>query len=434
MDLSILVCSTHTRYDTFLPKISKALFDQFASLTPEDQQRTEILILTDTKSMVLGAKRNALLALASGTYTVFVDDDDRIAADYVSALLGATSTGADCIVFQAEVSLNGGPAKICYYSRDVGRDYNTTEAYYRIPNHICCVKRELALQAQFPEIGVREDSEYAHRLLPLLQSEHKIGRVLYWYDYSDLTTETQGQRPQKSTVDVIILSKADTRATKQMTQRAVDSCVAGAHMPVNVIVIEGGQAAGYRGAVTLHKQEPFNYNRFGNFGASRGRAEWIMLANNDLLFRDGWLQPLLDAGHPLVSPWEPHDRRQEEITENTIGTVTGKHLSGWCFMLRRSLWSQIGGFDTDVSFWCSDDAVIEQCAAVGVEPMIVKASVVEHTASSTLNTVGGIDNGDLTWRNVRIFNEKYGKNKFATSIRYQRWQRLNPVSGNRTGL
>ena len=55
--------------------------------------------------------------------------------------------------------------------------------YYRTPNHISPVKRELALQAGFPEIAFGEDHEYSKRLLPLLKTETIIKENLYHYDF-----------------------------------------------------------------------------------------------------------------------------------------------------------------------------------------------------------------------------------------------------------
>lgn len=432
IDLSILVCSVHTRYDTFLPKIEKQLFDQLNNLSVIDQERVEIIVLTDNKKMMLGHKRNTMVEMAQGKYIAFVDDDDRIADDYLLTLLNATDSDADCIVFQAEVSLNGEKPKICYYSKDVKADYNKPDAYYRIPNHICCVKKETSLKSSFPNILYGEDAGYGKVLLPHLKTEHKIHRVLYYYDYNSNTTETQAwrlnksnQRPGKPIVDVIILSKATKYRDSLMTQKAIDSCIVGANgLPVNIIVIEGGVGE-YHSAATIHTRDRFNYNQFANRGAALGRADWIMIANNDLLFRDGWLHNLISAGNEVVSPHEPNDPRQKAIVKNELGYQCGRHFSGWCFMIKRSLWDKIGGFDDDVTFWCSDDVVIEQVRAVGVTPMIVKDSVVEHLGSVTLTKQPDEAQQDMKWRNVYIFNKKYNKNKFSDHPEYIKWLNNN---------
>jgi GT2 family glycosyltransferase len=426
--LSILVCSVHTRYKTFLPKIQDQLYDQLAALSDTDQQRVEIIILTDNKQMMLGHKRNTMIDIAQGKYITFVDDDDRIADDYIAELLKATETDADSIVFTAMVSLNGEPPKPCYYSKAHKRDYNKSSAYYRIPNHICCIKRSVSLKSSFPNILYGEDAGYGKVLLPFLKTEHKIDKVLYYYDYNLDTTETQAwrhnmtnQRPGKPIVDIVMLSKAMKYRDALMTQKAIDSCIQGSNgLPINIIVMEGGVGQ-YRGATTIPKRGKFNYNQYANEAAALGKAEWIMVANNDLEFTDGWLHNLLSAGNDVVSPHEPTDIRQKGIIDNQLGFEIGRHFSGWCFMISRKLWTDIGGFDTDVDFWCSDDAVVEQVKAVGVTPMLVKESIVRHAGSVTLNSRPEDEQNDLKWRNMWIFNTKYGKNKFADHPSYIAW-------------
>lgn len=433
IDLSILVCSVHTRYNTFLPKIQEQLYNQLAALGVADQARVEVMILTDNKQMMLGHKRNKMVELAQGKYVVFVDDDDRIAPDYISSLLEATASGADSIVFQAQVTINGGEPKLCYYSKSVRQDFNTPTAYHRIPNHICCIKRTVSLKSSFPNVLYGEDAGYSKVLLPHLKTEHKINKVLYYYDYDINTTETQAwkrnkttPRPLKPVVDVVILSKATDKRGWAMTQHAIDTCFYGSNgLPINIIVVENGHMIRYARATTIHKPEAFNYNEFANTAAGLGKAEWIMVANNDLTFHDGWLHQLIAANHDVVSPHEPNDSRQKGIIENEEGDVTGRHFSGWCFMIKRQLWQDIGKFDTDVTFWCSDDVVIEQVKAKGVLPMLVKDSVVEHNVSATLNAQPSRAQQQMKWGNVYIFNKKYNKNKFADHPEYLQWLATN---------
>lgn len=431
--LSVLIPSTHTRYNTFLPKIQDSIFNQYNSLSALDQLQVEILVLTDTKNMCLGEKRNKLIDISQGEYIVFVDDDDRLSDTYIKTLLEATKTDADAIVFTSMVSINGNPPKPCYYSKDHLKDYNTHDAYYRIPNHICCVKKEVSLKSSFPNILKGEDSGYSKLLLPHIKTEHKIDKVLYYYDYSDETTETQQaltpsirRREQPPIVDVIILSNAKDNNFKQMTQNAIDTCIAGANsLPINVIVIEQKMFTRYNNADVINIDKnliPFNYNKYCNIGAKHGYAEWILFANNDLAFQNGWLHELLIANNDLVSPRCPKDPRQVNIEENTKGETNAVHFSGWCFMIKRSLWGKIGGLDEDFLFWYSDDAVIQQCINNGVYPMIVANSNVIHLGSTTLKTLDKDTAHEYTWQYTELFNTKYNQNKFVNNKHYQQWK------------
>lgn len=435
IDLSILICSTHTRYKTFGPKISDQVWGQYAALSPQDQARIEILMLTDNKAMMLGQKRNVMVDMAQGTFVQFIDDDDRIEPDmFASVLAFAGSTDADVITFLASVSLNGAPPKICRYSMDYPEDRNTAAGYERLPNHICAVRRTLASQVSFPNVVYGEDSAYSKLLRPLLRRQISIDRVLYHYDYSSASTETQQhlaaalrRRDQPPLMDVVILSNASTHPLRDMTQRAIESCIAGANsLPVNVIVMEQLPGERYDLATTLPAPPQFHYNAFANTAAATGSAEWIMIANNDLIFHDGWLHALLAASHPVVSPKCPRDHRQADVVENTSGYVNAVHFSGWCFAMRRVVWDLLGGLDESVEFWCSDDAVIEQLRTLGIAPMLVPGARVEHLGSVTLKTSPHQD--ELTWGQLDKFIQKHGGHELMVHPKYQKWRQDHGVA------
>ena len=427
IDLSLLICSTHTRWETFGRAIQKQVWDQLASLPPEDQDRIEIIMVTDNKKIMLGEKRNVMVDMAQGRYVQFIDDDDRIEPDMFRLVLNATKENCDVIVFDVSVSLNGEAPKVCRYSIGFDEDRNFDDHYERLPNHICVVKRELARQVSFPNKVYGEDADYARLLKPLLGSQYSIEKVLYHYDWSENSSETQEWRPASKRVrkvqpivDVVMLSKASTPELQSMTQVAVDSCLAGANsLPVNIMVIEQQPGVRYDNARTIFAGDEFNYNRFANRGAAMGFAPWLMITNNDVYFHDGWLHQLLLANHEVVSPKCPHDTRSAHITENETGYENAVHFSGWCFMMRREIWHRIGQFDDCVTYWCSDDVVIEQLRAIGVTPMKVPTSVVEHKISATLDP--RMAPAEYTWANVKIFNDKYDQNKFADWSLYQDW-------------
>ena len=198
--LSILICSTNNRAVSFLPKIMSSINQQV-----KDKVDVEVLCIVDNKTMMLGSKRNICVQLAQGEYVVFVDDDDRITDDYVEQLLVAIQTGVDIIVFEVEVSLNEAPSKKCYYNKDYLKDYNEPNSYHRLPNHIMCVKRSIALETPYKDILRGEDSAYALDLKPKLKTQHQINKVLYYYDFNSQTTETQ------KTISTVLVTKISTK-------------------------------------------------------------------------------------------------------------------------------------------------------------------------------------------------------------------------------
>lgn len=227
-------------------------------------------------------------------------------------------------------------------------------------------------------------------------------------------------------VDLVIMSRADTDELRAMTQRTIDSAVdnAAGEYSVNVIVLEQNPHCNPYSArgnmLHICAMGDFHYNKFANYGARLGTAPWIMIANNDLIFEFDWLAPLLAADHPIVSPIYPEDPRQQNVRGNETGYRTGRHFSGWCFMITRQLWQRIGGFDESVRFWCSDDVVVQQLKALDIPPMVVPESRVRHMVSATLSTSPERD--ELTWGQVAVYNERYGTTLFENDQRYLQYR------------
>lgn len=436
MKLSILIPSVSERRKTFLPKSLDMLYGQLELLSAENQKQVEIIYLIDNKTMMLGDKRNLMVDMAKGEYISFVDCDDRISDDYISSLLEGIKSGADAIVFLAEVSLNNNPPKICRYSKDYPDDYNTVNEYHRLPNHIPCIKKSISKMASFPSLKRAEDSGYAKLLKPHLKTEHKIDKVLYYYDYNDMTTVAQEDiteiRYKKMNmgqilVDVVFISNA-MKAGKRMTQNAIDSAIYGANgIKINCIVIESTPNVFYNNATTYNADRDFNYNYYLNFGASRGSAPWIMFCNNDLRFHNGWLHSLILADYPVVSPISQRDFRQKGVTKNETGWQCGRHLSGWAFMMKRDLWVKIGGLDDDFDFWFADNSLIEQLKKHDIAPMLVPSSKVDHLGSQTLSKTPIDEQNNLMWAKLDLFNKKYNQNLFVDHPNYLKWKKSQSV-------
>lgn len=437
MKLSILIPSVAERRNTFLPKSLDMLYGQLEKLPKEIQEQVEIIYLIDNKTIMLGDKRNLMIDMAKGEYIVFVDCDDRIEPDYIETLYEATKTNADSIVFLASVSLNGETPKICRYSKDYPNDYNTATEYHRLPNHICCIKREVSKRVSFPSLKRAEDAGYAKLLKPHLKTEHKIDRVLYHYDYNDMTTVAQEDIPAirakrissgHAICDLVFISNAITPQMKAITQNAINTAVRGANgLKVNCIVIESKPNTIYSNAVTYNAPKPFNYNAYLNFGAIRGEAENILFCNNDLVFHNGWLHALLSTDYPVVSPISRRDFRQKDCTQNEIGWACGRHLSGWCFMLKRDLWEKIGRLDEDFDFWYADNSLIGQLKRIDLAPMLVPSSLVDHLGSLTLSKLPKQDQQDKMWSKLELFNRKYNENLFTDHPLYLAWKQSQSV-------
>lgn len=424
MKLSILIPTIHTRRNTFLPRILEQLYSQYDKLTESEQKQVEILVLMDNKTLVLGDKRNSLIELAQGKYVSFVDDDDRVSDDYIKSILDATNEDNDTITFNSEVRLNQEASKICYFSNKFKEDNNKPDLYERTPNHICAIKRDIAKKVKFPSKIFKEDVDYSQKIRPLIKTETKIPRVLYYYDFNTETTETQTSTRKRADykkptveipaiLDIVILSNAKIEQFRQMTETTIRTALETSRgYNLNIIVMEQQDHINYANAQTIHYDGEFNYNAVANLGISKGKAPYIMVANNDLVFKPDWLFHLLKANHNIVSPKCPIDFRQKGIKENTKGYEVAKHFSGWCFMMKRHIWEEIDGLDEDFGFWFSDNATVKQVQALGYIPMIVPDALVEHLGSRTLQTLNPQKQKEYTKDLIQKFNKKYNERQF----------------------
>lgn len=170
--LSILICSLKERRETL-----QKLLD---ILRPQTNKYVEILVKTDDGEITIGAKRNLLLEKACGDYVCFVDDDDLVSLTYVQKILKAIQTKPDCCSLTGLMTNRKGQFPFVH-SLLYKKWYKQAGIYYRCPNHLNVIKRELALQVMFKDIQVGEDKDFSTRLLPLLKKEKLIEGILYYY-------------------------------------------------------------------------------------------------------------------------------------------------------------------------------------------------------------------------------------------------------------
>lgn len=185
-DLSILIPTLPARIETLsmlIQRLNKQIID-FGLM-----DRVQILTLCDTKEYSVGVKRNKLLELSTGKYVCFIDDDDQISDTYLFEIIRAIQSNADVITFCGEYIEH--TTQYFTISRMHKRNYTEGMTIYRLPNHLCPIKREIALQCLFTDKNYGEDSDYAERINTLIQSEYHIQEKLYYYLYNDALSQTK---------------------------------------------------------------------------------------------------------------------------------------------------------------------------------------------------------------------------------------------------
>ncbi len=182
MTISILIASLESRSHLYGP-----LYDYLIGQI-NDHSQVEIVSFIDNKQFSTGHKRNELLKAASGKYIIFIDDDDWVEPYYVEELLKAAESDADCFAINGWITTNGRHKMQWFLSKD-HPNVTRNNTYLRTTNHITAVKRELALQAGFPDKSNAEDKFYSDRVAVLCKTEYKIKKPMYHYRFSTLNKE-----------------------------------------------------------------------------------------------------------------------------------------------------------------------------------------------------------------------------------------------------
>jgi hypothetical protein len=106
-----------------------------------------------------------------------------VSEDYVKKILEAIESNPDCCGIQGIITFQGQGPRMFIHSLKYKEWFEQNNIYYRCPNHLNPVKREIALQVKFPETNFGEDKDYSTRLFPLLKEERFISGVVYHYLY-----------------------------------------------------------------------------------------------------------------------------------------------------------------------------------------------------------------------------------------------------------
>lgn len=205
----------------------------------------------------------------------------------------------------------------------------------------------------------------------------------------------------------------------------LDSLEHAAAGPVEVVVSDNGSAdgapqaaAGRPGVTLLENGANLGYGRAANAGARGAAAEWLVVANPDVVWDPGSLDVLLAAARrwPGAGALGPAIRTPDGALYPTgrefpsLGRGTGHALLGWlwprnpwtrgyrrehgapvegpvdwlsgsCVLLRRAAFEQVGGFDPAYFMYAEDVDLCRRLADAGWERVLVPSSVVTHVGA-----------------------------------------------------
>lgn len=185
--------------------------------------------------------------------------------------------------------------------------------------------------------------------------------------------------------DLIIISQSTPELipiTEQCIRTArLDNC------ELNIIVVETGTRFEYNVDTIVMYSGEFNYNRALNLGLKYAKNDIHILANNDIIFHQGWskigdLMKLND--YHSASAWAWHLSMFKQGDYIYPGYKVGYILTGWCIFMDKYCHEKIGDLDESVPFWYSDNLYACQLESAGIRHGLFANVQIDHIASKTL--------------------------------------------------
>ena len=172
---SILILTQPARAE-FLKRLLAVLQPQIQAA-----EGVELIIDMFDPKLSLGANREQMRKKAEGEYICFVDDDDMVAANYVTRILPLLD-GVDYVGFRVQQTIDGADIGISNHSLRYPGWSEKAGLFYRDLMFWNPTLRKLALEAEL-EGGRGEDVRWANKIRKLgeVRSEHYVDEVLYFY-------------------------------------------------------------------------------------------------------------------------------------------------------------------------------------------------------------------------------------------------------------
>lgn len=186
------------------------------------------------------------------------------------------------------------------------------------------------------------------------------------------------------------------------TQKTIESLIACTKSDLHIIIVNDNstddtaiychELTGRLNAVTTHFWAHQNTENKGvtaawNTGLDIAMATempYICIANNDLLFTNGWDTPLLDAldgEYSLVSPYSTEGK----VTPADWPMGAQKHVNpvglgilGACFAFKPELIRQIGNFPPSLKHFYNDNFIIDMCRKKDLKYGHIQESYIHH--------------------------------------------------------
>lgn len=196
---------------------------------------------------------------------------------------------------------------------------------------------------------------------------------------------SRGRESSEPALTVTMPVWSRTRELAEMAARTVERVWEVARLPTEVVVVDNGSPERVPMAARVHRLERNTGVAAGwNTGIALARAPVIAVLNSDCTVEPGWDEALYEAvetGRRIAFPYTDHCDGEGFRQPDQAGTA------GWCFMLTRELYEEIGPFDERFSpAYVEDTDYWHRAWELGVELAPVPAARVVHARRTSADT------------------------------------------------
>lgn len=194
--LSVLVPVLPKRYEMFM-RLLNELQKQISFMHNNHPDLGLVEILFDNApgfiegGKTIGGKRNELRQRAIGKYSLFLDDDELIAPNYIETLVRLCQEDKDVVTYRVLF-------KSDYYWALLNMSLENKEDEQATPEkiverrvwHVCAIRTEITLKENFDDsLNHNEDGTWLAKIIPYLHSEAHTNKILLQYNHSELESE-----------------------------------------------------------------------------------------------------------------------------------------------------------------------------------------------------------------------------------------------------
>lgn len=192
--LSILIPTIDSRKEKF-SSLMLELDYQISICKELHESLGEVKIIFDSSppylegGVSIGEKRQALLNACETKYFCFLDDDERIAPNYIETLLRLCNENKDCCTFNSIYTNDDYWTIINMRLNNPNEEAKPGIIVKRNVWHVCPIKKELTNGIEFEKLNHNEDWTFIEKILPRIHTDAHTDSIIHNYNHSSKSSE-----------------------------------------------------------------------------------------------------------------------------------------------------------------------------------------------------------------------------------------------------